>query len=230
MNLKKTKSAYKPIEGLYTLKAIYLFRIMFGNYYIVSSSKLICLAIRLYCICVISLTFYILVEQISTIFILLEYVLNIIISWTYNEQFLLRYFTAVKTCDAIMGYKNIPIVPNYFYFIVYAIVILRTTNNIVGCIIGKTVSWAHYFLRFGILLNADLSYLSPIIIFSMLHYRFMLLKQFCEKNLIISVNISRNENIIGSIRNIKKSLYNYNHLLDNILNVNRQMQYMVIFK
>ncbi|XP_075984935.1 uncharacterized protein LOC142982358 [Anticarsia gemmatalis] len=145
------------------------------------------------------------------------------INMPFGQQNLLKYWSAMKTCDTIMGFKKIPLIPYYApIFVSIAVSIASIVMTF-----SPPLTLTLFFFRFFAFLSMDFNYLYIIIVFAILHYRLKLLRQFLEKN-SIPVIITRNCKVSNSVRNVRKSLYNYNRLLDNLLIVDSQLQYLLV--
>lgn len=214
------------------LRVILLIRLLFGSYINVSKSKLVRCLIRLYCICIclVISTLYIFSHFGHNIshshhFVYMEYICNFIIYFIFADEHFFKYCSAIKISDKIIGFKNISLFTNYMYLIIFVAILTRLSIAIIRTTFDVSIveSYSNNFVLFSL----DLNHITIIIIFSILHSRVKLLRKFLERN-VIPVYITRKNEVMINIKRVRKSLYNYNNLLDHMEFIDTQMQYLVI--
>lgn len=233
---KYHKLLQKLIPKMSSLKFMFLLRLLVGNYYTVSKSKLCCILIRLYCLtigstCSICYFYRYCIEngfRVSLnrpfVFAGVDYALNVVFSLILADKHIFKYWNAMKTTDRVMGFKKVPLMTKFGYISFVTILLVRFLTAIVQ---GYIRSYdLRFFNTLFILLSTDLNHIVFIITFSILHSRMRLLR-LCLEKVQVPVNIVEQNTITVSIYQTKKSLYNYDNLLDNMLITDKQLQYQV---
>lgn len=217
------------------IKTIFLSRLMFGNYFKISESKIVCILIRLYCICIIAFINYFYIKDYARngyrldyskpyVYVHSEYISNIVSSFIFRENYIFEYYASIKIGDSLMGFKKISIVPKSFYFIIVLFALNRFSLTMV-MLLYATSDKIFFACRCLTIISLDLNNMVFIAIFSLLHSRVKLLRKNFE-GFFTPVTV-RGCNEVTFNKKIKKCLYYYNYLMDNIFKVQEYFQYTV---
>ena len=215
------------------IKLIILCQVLLGRYFNLGQSKLRCFFIKLYCICfslTISTLLYFRVDSIYTFvtFVYIEYMCIVVIALFNTDDYFFNFYNSIRINDRIIGFKKISLFTKYLSAIIITTAILRLFLTVMRYLSTPNDYFDTLVSMVLMLVCIDLSHIFVVIIFSILHVRIKILRSFLEKNDIPIIIIGRNEVDI-SIKNIRKSLYYYDNLLDNMELVDHQVQYQVMF-
>lgn len=218
----------KFFAKIYSLHFLFLLRLMFGNYCNISKSNRIQYIVRLYCICVTAIPsmiyFNIQVNYYSCAIV--EYTCHSIISFFVSEAPFFEFYTNIKTGDSLMGFKNIPI-PLYIHFVIFGVVLARVSTAVMRLYMG--VPSIFTFMCVLVSTTAmDLNQIVIAIVFAVLHKRMQMLRVCLEKQDLILTYRNDTLHTVVKIKTIRKILYNYDMLLNNMLILDLQLQCLVI--
>ncbi|PZC80218.1 hypothetical protein B5X24_HaOG200964 [Helicoverpa armigera] len=212
---------------MWLTKSYIFMRLLLGVYVKISESKLICVFIRFYCICIFFVFASIFTynpENYSVLFEAAEYVFLVIYHFICeNNSFV--FIDVIKINDRVMGFKETPLVNKYLSFYMVLNSVLRYTTGQLRYTY-HFVSWNEHISLGIALISVDISMWGSIAILTMIHDRIKILRKFIQSNKV-SVNITGRDEVFISLRNIKKSLHYYDKLLDSLDLVNNQLQFQV---
>ncbi|PZC70768.1 hypothetical protein B5X24_HaOG200954 [Helicoverpa armigera] len=226
------KSFQKCMGPLYFYKVLILLQVLLGRYFSLSKSKLTRFFTKLYCVFMYIHMIYkwndvVLVSHKFVLppFIMSEYTGYFVISIILSEDYFFNFCDNLLTNDRVMGFKNIPHVPpNVIGFM------LITVISRVAFVLTRhfTVSLpsVHLIYVTVLLISLDLSHIYTCVIFCMIQLRMKVLRCFLE-NIHIPINIVSGNEVEMSIKNVRKSLYYYNNLLDSMAAIDKHTQCMV---
>ncbi|CAH0596197.1 unnamed protein product [Chrysodeixis includens] len=213
------------------LKYISFLGLLLGCYKNISQSKLVSRLLKLYCISLslVSIIVYnnyavITKEMVFHCCSSVEFVINIIIHIIYGDEPFLNFCGAIGTFDRIMGFKKTKLFANYVYFMAFITIFLRLGIHVSRFFISdRTYTLC---IETFVALSTDLSQIKTFIIFAMMHTRILLLKRYIQFN-TLPLSIIGTNDVADSIKNIRKGLYYYNNILDNMQHVDMRLQVTV---
>lgn len=228
--LKKFVNKIEPSNDLWLLKIIAILRLFFGFFTNIYKSKPLSYVIKLYCITVSTAlnafyyTYFIRSNR-SYFFVFLEYTITVIVYLVFADEKFWNYCSAIKTSDKIMSFKKIPLIPSYVHLIIFINALMRVFIAVIRSIHNSGNVYVFCSITL-VVTSLDLNQITIIIIFSIMQSRIKQLKMFLNK-ISVPINIAGKNEVAVSIKNIRKSLYNYNNLLDNMTYVDKQLKYLV---
>lgn len=213
------------------LTALLILQVLTGRYFRLSQSKYICFFTKLYCVllCFATNSAFIFYNQFTlklASFVTIQYNSNVVINLIDSDDAFFTYCSSVRTIDRIMGFK-IPLFSNNIYKLLFFIFLWRLIIFVsqFTVVIERLIDIVNMFIQ---LLAVDLCFLYICLLFSIVHCRMRFLR-FHLENVFISVNVVGRSGVSSSVEKIRKSLYYYNNLLDNMQYINKHLQHVVSF-
>lgn len=220
----------KAPKSLPVLKILMLFRLVFGNYFRLSSNRYINFLVKSYCS-----TFTILLSVMCGkrlkndspyMLSLTEYILNKILNYATSEGYIFKYCNSIKTCDKIMGFKKLPIITIDVFIAIIITVITRTAITIYFGFLFPFDKYQVVLYVGCIVFSNDLNSLTIMNVFGLLNNRMNLLRKSLEA-MTVPINIIGKNEVAPKVRLVRNAFRYYSNLLDNLDSVNHCVQYSV---
>lgn len=230
MILKVPKSIKKKVSSEWFLKTFTFLRILVGCYCNVRTTRLVHLAIRLYCVSVALMV----VSYISNIIAnkstplgihFSEYIIVVVINFVYADDDVKNFCSNIKINDKILGTKKLPLISNWVYLMVLPTIVIGSVDFFIRFTTESYLKVELFITRI-MALTLDLNQLKIIIIFSIMQSRMKQLRNFLESD-NISINFTGRDEVASSIRRIRKTLHHYDSLLDIMRRLDKQLQLTV---
>ncbi|PZC80216.1 hypothetical protein B5X24_HaOG200962 [Helicoverpa armigera] len=213
------------------LKLVTFLCLFYGQYLKISESKIICGFLRVYCIFISSVIiwgFYISYTKnvIYYGFAIIEYVFTIVIYFILYNDSIFKFYNNLEIYDRIMGFKEIP---HFACYMIMFLIVNAIFRPITGFFRSTYIfsTWIQRISVGGALCIIEMNMFGIAHFFSLFHQRMQLMRKFLESN-SVPVNITGMDEVAVSVRNVKKSLYYYDKLLDCLQSLDIQVQIMVI--
>lgn len=244
MNLKQFFSKKKKVlikNALFEIVIIKFVYLVFGQYYTISSSKIISMFHRLFCVSVnffiITLLIFDLIKlntitttakRICLIMIAFEYCVWCLVTLLTDQSYISTYILTLSTYDAVLGYKKIIYVSKYAIIYMWTFLIAKLFNSMKSLDTLEELRdriMLHVFNFSESALHVT-CYSSLVVVLSIFLTRLALLRETLGRN-TVPVNIVSKDKIKSRLRTIRKCLIYYNNLLDTLDSIDKHTQLLV---
>ena len=222
---QKLRKYFRKLTISPLLNSVLISQILFGNYCGISDSTPVCFLLRGYCIVIVfSIIFFHVYNYGSNwliVCLIFEYAFNAVFFFITGQEYIFRYYNAIRTCDTVMGFKNIPLI-RWHTVVCLLIVVFHSFFTVY---VGRGFAIA-YIPTIILLFMTDSNRFMASIYYSSILIRVKLLRKTLEYN-FVPVNIIRKDEVDKTVRSIRKGLCYYNNLMDTVRCFDTQMQCVV---
>lgn len=199
-------------------------RLLLGCYIKISDSKYVCFFLKIYCVIFpIGLTFlefYCIDRYAIGHIAIIEYLISVVFSLITAQDYLITFSKHLKTSDAIIGFKKLPLIKLDF------LLPILVTFFVKSVLLSGRLKEGRKLLIVGLVGITDTNPIIISLILSSLYTRMVKIRERFDSN-FVPINIVGKEQVSKNVRVVKKCLGYYNNLLDGMNRIDRTLQFLV---
>ncbi|KAF9813855.1 hypothetical protein SFRURICE_008010 [Spodoptera frugiperda] len=151
---------------------------------------------------------------------IIEYLISVVFSLITAQDYLITFSKHLKTSDAIIGFKKLPLIKLDF------LLPILVTFFVKSVLLSRRLKEGRKLLIVGLVGITDTNPIIISLILSSLYTRMVKIRERFDSN-FVPINIVGKEQVKRNVRVVRKCLGYYNNLLDGMNRIDRTLQFLV---